>query len=71
MVIERNHGARGGAKNAYHYRNILYEMPFFTILVMIIHLEFYENWSRESRNSLVANDWEPLKSYNEVPMYSL
>ena len=25
--------------------NILYEMTFFAVIIMIMHLEFYENWS--------------------------
>ena len=30
---------------AYCCNNILYEMPFVAILMLIVHLEFYENWS--------------------------
>ena len=50
------------AKNAYCYSNILYDMPLFGIFMMIIHLEFYENWSGKSEKSgnfVVGNEWEP------------
>ena len=47
---------RGCKTNAYCYNNALYEMPFFVILMMIMHLEFYKNWSGKSGNFVVANE---------------
>ena len=40
-----------------HFFSIIYCMKchFFTIIMMIMHLEFYENWSGKSGNFVVAN----------------
>ena len=47
-------------ENAHCYSKTLYEMPFLqAILIMIMHLEFYENWSGKLGNFVSANKWEP------------
>ena len=52
MAKKRDQGAReAAAKDAYCYSNILFEMPFFAIIMIVIHLEFFEYWFGQVRGS--------------------